>query len=404
MYNYLLVRYGEIGLKGKNRSQFENLLIRNMEETLKNIDTKKIEKSQGRLFVPLNGKEDQLKEVSDRITKVFGIVSVSPAMKVKSDLEIIRETALQVVKNALKDRTVTFKVDCRRADKTFPKNSMELSKELGAHILKNVNGLKVDVKKPELTLFVEVREGGTFVFCEKLEGPGGLPVSSTGKGISLLSGGIDSPVASWLAMKRGIEVVGLHFHSYPFTSERSLKKVEELAQVVSNYGGRMKLYVNHFTEIQKAIQEKCEESMRITVMRRFMFRIANKMAEKEGALTLITGENVGQVASQTLESMYVVSQGVNLPILRPLAGMDKKEIMKLAEQIGTYDISIRPYDDCCTLFLPKNPKTRPRLLHTEREESKLPVDELIEESIQKTEIKYLEPYQDESDDELSLDI
>ncbi|ACB85916.1 tRNA uracil 4-sulfurtransferase ThiI [Natranaerobius thermophilus] len=413
MYNYLLIRYGEIGLKGKNRSYFEKSLVKNMQSALKDLEIGKIKSTQGRMYIPLSGSSDELTRVLDRVTRVFGIETVSPAVKVESDLEVIKKTALQVFKNHMDSispqNQVSFKVDCRRADKLFSKNSMEMNQILGAHILDHVPGLKVDVKQPQILLQVEIREDGTYIFTEKIPGHGGLPIGTTGKGVLMLSGGIDSPVAGWLAMKRGIQVVGLHFHSYPFTSQRALKKVEDISQVLSRYGtgptGGFKLITNHFTDIQKAIQNYCSESMWVTVMRRFMFYIANRMAQKEQAMTVVTGENVGQVASQTLESMHAVSQDVvNLPILRPLAGLDKKEIMSKAETIGTYDISIRPYEDCCTLFLPKNPKTRPSLEQTKREISKLNFEELVEESLEKTEIKYFEPYQDITEEELTFDV
>jgi len=408
LYNYLLIRYGEIGLKGKNRRDFENRLVKNIKTALRGIQVKPTEITHGRMFVPLPENGAERRGVAERLQKVFGIVSISPAIKTASSVEAIQDGANQVLADAINslksEDALTFKVETRRADKSFPVNSMDMSKNLGAYLLDQWEGLTVDVKQPQLTVWVEIREGGTYIFSQKLPGPGGLPVGSTGKGIVMLSGGIDSPVASWLSMKRGIEVIGLHFHSYPFTSERSLKKVEDLAKVLAEYGGHVKLYVNHFTEIQKAIQKHCDESMWVTVMRRFMFKIAREIAHREQALAIVTGENVGQVASQTLESMQVVSHGIDLPILRPLAGYDKKEIMELAGKIGTYDISVRPYEDCCTLFLPKNPKTRPKLSNTQQEEGLLPQETLIQESLEKTEIKHFRAYEDVSSQDLSLDI
>ncbi len=426
MFNYLLVRYGEIGLKGKNRSMFIKSLVDNIKASLTGLDVNKVYTAQGRLYIPLNGEYEQLKAVQDRITKVFGIVSVSPAVKVESNLDKIKDTALQVFESSMRDkytenvsqsessdgaavnqRKISFKVDCRRADKTFVKNSMEMNKLLGAHIMENFPDLTVDVHTPDITVWVEIREDGTFLYTDKISGHGGLPVGTTGDGILLLSGGIDSPVAGWVTMKRGVRVTGLHFHSYPFTSERALKKVEDISQIISRFGagsqGSFKLIVNHFTEIQKAIQTHCSENMWVTVMRRFMFKIANRLAHENGALTVITGENVGQVASQTLESMQAVSHYVDIPVLRPLAGMDKKDIMKSAETIGTYEISIRPYEDCCTLFLPENPKTRPTVRQTDKEMNKLDVEGLVTESLEQTTVKYFQPYS-ENYGELDLNL
>ncbi len=436
MEKMLLVRYGEIGLKGKNRYQFERKLVKNMKSVLKGQPVNEIQIYHGRYFVTVQGDDSDFQEVQKRLTKVFGIVSVSPVLKVPTNMEDIRAAAIQVFKaelcrqgydeyelgfedqkaplsdqvletrdvESLKEHGISFKVEARRSDKSFALNSMELNKELGAYILKNFPGVRVDVHTPDIMLWVEIRHEGAFVYSEKIPGPGGLPVGTTGRGIALLSGGIDSPIAVWLAMKRGIEVNALHFHSYPFTSQRALSKVEDLCQVLVEYGGPLKLYVNHFTEIQKAIQENCREEMWVTVMRWFMFQIANRLAGERKALSLVTGENIGQVASQTLESMQVVSHGVDRPILRPLAGMDKKEIMKKAEQIGTYNISIRPYQDCCTLFLPQNPKTKPRLDQLEEETAPLDIEALIEESMRKTEVKYFYPYPETASGELSLDL
>ncbi len=285
----------------------------------------------------------------------------------------------------------TFKVSARRSNKKYPLTSPELNQELGGYLLEHVKGWKVDVHNPMVYLYVEVREGFSFLYTQGYPGFGGLPVGTTGKGILLLSGGIDSPVAGWLGMKRGLQVIGLHFHSYPFTSERATEKVLDLARILAKGQGEVKLYLNHFTEIQKAIRQNCPSDLGITIMRRMMFRIAHRLALKEDALALLTGENLGQVASQTLESMAVINKVTDLPVLRPLITMDKIEIIELAKQIETYETSILPYEDCCTLFLPEHPATRPRLEKVIRAEDALAIDELIEQSFAKTEVVIEKP-------------
>ncbi|MGB8955071.1 MAG: tRNA uracil 4-sulfurtransferase ThiI, partial [Tumebacillaceae bacterium] len=280
---------------------------------------------------------------------------------------------------------VTFKVEGRRADKRFPLTSPEIAREVATHVLKNVEGLKVDVHNPELTLTVEVRESKAYLLCDIIPGPGGLPVGMSGKVMLLLSGGIDSPVAGWMAMKRGATVEGIHFQSFPFTSERAQEKVNDLAKILAKHGGRVRLHNVYFTEIQKAIRMHVPEEYSITIMRRIMMRIADRLAHQRKALALVTGESLGQVASQTLESMYVINNVTNMPILRPLVAMDKVDIMRIAKNIGTYETSILPYEDCCTVFMPKNPKTRPKLHEAEAAEAKLDIEALIQEALEKTE-------------------
>jgi thiamine biosynthesis protein ThiI len=375
----ILVRMGEISLKGKNRYVFENILIKNMKKALNGLDIDEIEKSYGRIYI----KTDNYKEAAERLKNVFGIVSFSPAVKTELDMEAIKETALDVMKVIPPS---TFKVECRRPNKRFEVKSPEISRLVGGHVLKNMPEWKVDIHNPQHLLDIEVRDEGAYIYSEVIPGPGGLPVKAAGKGILLLSGGIDSPVAGYFAMKRGVEIVGLHFHSYPFTSQRSKEKVIDLSRVLTNYCDNIKLYVNHFTEIQKEIRKKCDEKYYVTIMRRMMFRIAHKIAEKEKALAIFTGENLGQVASQTLESMRAINEVTDIPVLRPLITMDKQEIIKYAYNINTYDISILPYEDCCTLFLPKYPATRPDVKSVRKEEEALNIDQLIDDSMEKTEI------------------
>lgn len=384
MEKVYLIKYGEIALKGKNRAKFENKLRQNIKENLKGTDIGPVRKIYGRLLIEVS-EFDQ--DIIDQIRKVFGIISVSPAIFVGLNLEEIYDASLMLLKQSQGE---TFKVSARRSNKGFPMTSPEICREVGHHLLINTEGLTVDVHNPDTEIFVEVRAEGSFVYTQGYPGNGGLPVGVTGKGIILISGGIDSPVAGWLTMKRGVEIVGLHFHSHPFTSERAKEKVLDLVRELAGYQGSVKVYINHFTEIQKEIKENCPRELYITIMRRMMFRIAALVAKKEEALALITGESIGQVASQTLESMEVINKVVDIPVIRPLVTMDKIEIMDLAQKINTYDISIQPYEDCCTLFLPENPATRPKLHKVLEAEENLDIEGLIEESMEKTEVVYIQ--------------
>ncbi|MCX7571474.1 tRNA 4-thiouridine(8) synthase ThiI [Tumebacillus sp. DT12] len=386
MYTTLMIRMaGEISIKGKNRSVFEKALMENMRLAVKPIGGVKIVRTGGRIEALLNGAD--LDEVATALSKVPGIRSLSPVMEAELDMDRIKDAALKVVEDALTKRQtpITFKVDGRRANKRFPLTSPEIAREVGGHVLRHTDGLTVDVHKPELTLQVEVRESKAYLLCDVIPGPGGLPVGSSGKVMLLLSGGIDSPVAGWMAMKRGAKLECIHFHSFPFTSERAQEKVNDLAKILAEHGGRIVLHNVHFTEIQKAIRQHVPEEYSITIMRRFMMRIADRLAHQRKAMALVTGESLGQVASQTLESMYTINNVTNMPILRPLVAMDKVDIMDIAHKIGTYETSILPYEDCCTIFLPKNPKTRPKLWEAQEIEKKLDIEALIEEALEKTE-------------------
>jgi len=384
MGELILVRYGEIGLKGKNRIFFEKVLMNNIRKSLSDLKGIEVLKEHGRLYVK---HEDLTGKVLERLQRVFGIVSVSPAKVAALEMEAIKESALAHIKDTGYKRGSTFKVETRRSNKSFPYISPEISRIVGAYILQNVEGLSVDVKNPQIVLKIEIRDKSAFIYCADYSAPGGLPVGVTGKGALLISGGIDSPVAGWLAMKRGMKLVGIHFHSFPFTSERSKQKVVDLCRILARYGGSIKLHVVHFTEIQKEIKKNCPEELYVTIMRRMMFRIAQKICAAEGCSAIFTGENLGQVASQTLESMAVIEKVVDLPVLRPLITMDKAEIISKAKEIGTYEISIQPYEDCCTLFVPKHPVTKPKLEAVEKAESKLPaLEDLLREAVERTEI------------------
>lgn len=387
MYPLLLVRYGELSLKGRNRKTFEDLLITNIRAALGDLPHGRITKTFGRIYVET---KDNWEELAARLQQVFGIVSLSPVVRRGLDLEEIKEGASLVVQDTPGQ---TFKVETRRACKDFPLSSPELSRTLGGHLLKSFPHLKVDVHNPDFIVKVEVRSEGAFIYSKVIPCLGGLPAGSSGKGLLLLSGGIDSPVAGFLSMKRGVDVEGIHFHSYPFTSQQSKEKVVELARILASYNARarFRLWIAYFTEIQKALHKGSYPSLSVTLMRRFMLRIAARLAQREGALALITGDSLGQVASQTMESIHTINAVTSLPVFRPLIGLDKQEIVEIAVRIGTYETSILPYEDCCTVFVPKNPATKPSLRQVERAEGELDVEGLIAEALEKTELVELYP-------------
>lgn len=387
MYQLVLVRFGEIALKGHNRRYFERALLHGIKRNLRGLKERPVHLVQGRVIVPLEG---DWEEVSERLATVCGVVSFSPARKVPNDMEAIKEAALEEM-IAAGYGECSFKVDSRRADKSFHLTSPEINREVGGFVLSRLPKLTVDVHSPEHRLMVEVRREGSYVYTQVIEGTGGLPYGVSGKAVLLLSGGIDSPVAGYMAARRGVDLIPLHFYSFPFTGERSREKVIDLCRVLSRYGKDLDLHIAHFTEIQKAIGEKCPEALRITIMRRMMLRVAERVAEAEGALAIVTGDCLGQVASQTMESLAVIGAVASRPILRPLIGMDKADIVVYARRLGTYPISIRPYEDCCTLFVPPHPAIRPRLERAEEAERELEVDSLIEECLERTEVVAIPP-------------
>lgn len=390
-YDCILIRYGELGLKKKNQAQFIDRLVQNISAKLSTYRDITVAKSRGRLFVELNGHDSQ--PIIDKLKEVFGIVGLSPAFKVRSEIDQIKQKALAVV-NEYEKKISTFKVIGKRADKRFPLNSQEINHEIGGYLLANTSGLKVDVHKPDLSVHIEVRGQFSYVYGNDILGLGGLPVGVSGPVMLLLSGGIDSPVAGYLASKRGGELWAVHFHSFPFTSERAKEKVIDLAQTLTRFSGPIRLLVVPFTEVQTQIHERCYSSYSITIMRRFMLRISEALAKKYGCLALVTGESLGQVASQTLESMNVINEVSHFPILRPLIGMDKVEIMDYAKSIGTYETSILPYEDCCTVFLPKAPKTKPNLDAVLKQEAALNISELVDQAVSGTELINLSPDQE----------
>ncbi|MBK5243901.1 MAG: tRNA 4-thiouridine(8) synthase ThiI [Eubacteriaceae bacterium] len=363
MEHVILVRYGEIALKGLNRNFFIDLLAKNIRNTLRCVESAKVKKIQGRIIVFLD--EADLELAMSRVQKVFGIVSISDAVIIPSDMKVIEENAIKRIREA--EGLKTFKITAKRGDKTFPMKSPDLCAHLGDVILNAVEGIKVDIHNPELNLWVEVREE-TYMYHEFIPCNGGLPVGCSGKGALLLSGGIDSPVAGYMMAKRGVEVIGVYFHSFPFTSDRAKQKVVDLAKIMSQYCGKIKLFVVPFTEVQTTIVELCPERQTTIIMRRYMMRIAETIAENEGAKCLITGESLGQVASQTMEGLGATNAVAELPVFRPLIGFDKSEIVKIAQTIGTFETSILPYEDCCTIFVPKHPETRPKVAEMKRSE------------------------------------
>ncbi len=378
MSELILIRYGELGLKGKNRAFFENQLQKNIRLALSTLGKHRIYRTWGRLFVEIDS-EDRDSALS-KLQNIFGIASISPVLKTSLDMAEIKTTALSLMQS-LYHPGETFKVESRRANKSFPLKSPEISREVSAYILQHLPDLPVDVHNPQRTLQVEIRDEKAYIFTEAYPGAGGLPVGVTGKALLLLSGGIDSPVAGYLALKRGVKLEALHFYSFPFTGERSKEKVLDLCSVLARYGGNINLHIAHFTEIQKAIRKHCPAEWSVIIMRRMMLRIAAAVAEIRKAGSLFTGENLGQVASQTMESIAVIEKVANLPIFRPLIGFDKKEIIALAEKIDTYSISIRPYEDCCTIFVPKRPIIRPSLEQAEKIEKNFDFKPLLEKCL-----------------------
>ncbi|MDX8345008.1 tRNA uracil 4-sulfurtransferase ThiI [Rossellomorea sp. YZS02] len=381
-YNRILVRYGEISTKGRNRKMFTAKLRENILQALKDFPTISVSASRDRLHIQLGDENGE--EIIPRLQKIFGIQSFSPVVKVPQDMEEIKKAGLALVEKSFSPGK-TFKVSARRADKKFELDTNELNYEVGSHILRNLDGLKVDVKKPDIQLNVEVRKEGVYLSSEIYQGSTGMPVGASGKAMLMLSGGIDSPVAGYLTMKRGVEIEAVHFHSPPFTSERAKQKVIDLSKKLSAFSGKVKLHIVPFTKVQQTIHDQVPENYTMTSTRRMMLRIADAIREKHEGRALITGESLGQVASQTLESMEAINAVTNTPVLRPLIAMDKLEIIDIAQRIDTHDISILPYEDCCTIFTPPAPKTRPKKEKVEYYESFVDFESLLKEAVDGTE-------------------
>lgn len=359
LYDRILVRFGDLTLKGKNQIIFVRKLYQLLEEKLAGLNVT-LDKKHDHAFVILN--DEDVEKVTKRLDLVSGISSYSLVLKCESEIESIKKTAVEYLNELVKQETL-FKVDTKRADKSFPLQSLEVSKVVSSHILKNVKNLKVDVHNPALTLKIEIRREGTFIYTSQIRALGGFPVGVAGKGLLMLSGGIDSPVAGFLAMKQGIEIECIHFESTPLTSIESAQKVIDLVKVIAAYapGNKIKVHMVPFKEIHMALLDNIPESYNITIMRRMMYRIATLVAQNNDCLVLVNGESVGQVASQTLQSMNTINSVTNIPVIRPLCTYDKIDIISISRKIGCFDISIKPFEDCCTVYVPKAPATAPKL-------------------------------------------
>lgn len=379
-FDHILVRYGELTLKSGNRNTFVNQLKSNIKYALIPLEGYKVLANRDRMYVEVSEDAD-VEEIMRRISKVFGVHSVSPVVKVEKDIEAIKEAAVVLAKD-IDEPGKTFKVDAKRSDKGFPYETFDLQQILGGVILKHIEHLTVKVKDPDYKLLVEIRRDAAYLYSRVIKGAGGLPVGTGGKTLLMLSGGIDSPVAGIEVMRRGVTIEAIHFHSPPFTSEEAKQKVIDLTQIMAETAGEIKLHLVPFTDIQKMIHKTVPENLTMTSTRRMMMRIADQFARQIDAKALVNGENLGQVASQTLGSMYAINAVTNLPILRPLLTYDKEEIVIKAKEIGTYETSILPFEDCCTIFTPKNPKTNPRLDKVESFESKVDFDAMIKKAIE----------------------
>ncbi len=382
MKEIILVKYGEIILKGGNRPRFEKVLIQNISNSIKNIANVRITIAQATIYIEVE-EDDKIDIVCERLQKVFGIVTIVRARVCKKTVESIEAAALEYCRKDLQPGK-KFKVEAKRSDKKFPLNSVQLSMEVGGFLDDAVPGMIVDVHNPEVTVQIEVRDREAFVYCRenRIKGQGGMPIGTGGKATLLLSGGIDSPVAGHMIAKRGIEIDAVNFFSFPYTSERAKEKVIELASILAQYTSKINLYIVPFTEIQLAIRDNCPEEHMTLIMRRFMMKLSERIAEKHKSQALITGESAGQVASQTLAALNVTNSVVKMPVLRPLIGMDKTEIIERSQAINTFETSILPYEDCCTVFTPRHPTTQPKMASIEKSELRLNVDELIEKALE----------------------
>lgn len=387
----LIVRCGEVALKGMNKPYFERMLAERIHKRLKAAGYGKasVKRHEGLIFVRFDREWDTV-QLAGEISKVFGVASISPAVESESNMEAIGVEAVSFMEKLCEERCVrTFKVEAKRADKQFPIKSPDIARQIGGYVLKGLKVLKVDVHNPDVRLFVDVRHDRSYIYADKIAGFGGLPLGTNGKGLVLLSGGIDSPVAAWMMAKRGMMIEAVHFHSYPYTSPRAQEKVEDLAKIVASYCGSFKMHVINILPVQEQIVKNCPEAETTIHVRRFMMRIAEKIAERNSAMMLITGENLGQVASQTAEALVVTDNCVKMPVMRPLIAMDKIDIIAKAQEIGTFETSIEPYEDCCTVFLPKHPTTKPQLDKIEISDSKLDINALVESAIAEEEIIYI---------------
>lgn len=392
MFTAFLIKYAEIGIKGRNRYLFEDALVHQIKYALKKCEGQfLIHKTQGRIYVDAQTEFD-FDEVVEHLQTVFGISGICPVVYVEDEgFEKLKDTIIQYIADVYPERDKTFKVQARRARKNYPKDSMSINMDMGEAILKAYPEMKVDVHNPDILLNIEVREK-IYIYSEIIPGPGGMPVGTGGKAMLLLSGGIDSPVAGYMIAKRGVKIDAVYFHAPPYTSERAKQKVVDLARIVSKYTGPIYLHVINFTDIQLYIHEKCPHEELTIIMRRYMMRIAEHIAKETECLGLITGESIGQVASQTMNSLAATNEVCTLPVYRPLIGFDKQEIVEVSEKIGTYETSILPFEDCCTIFVAKHPVTKPNVNVIRRHEHNLDekIEELVETALQTDEVIIVE--------------
>lgn len=392
MYKSFLIKYGEIAIKGKNRHIFEEALVAQIRYSLTSVDGEfDVRRLQGRIYVDAKSEYDY-DEVMEALSHVFGIVAICPVVLVEDKgFEQLAKDVVSYMDRAYPDKHLTFKVHARRARKDYPMDSMEINAALGEKILEAFDEIRVDVHRPDVLLCVEIREKIN-IYSVEIPGPGGMPVGTSGKAMLLLSGGIDSPVAGYMVAKRGVSIDAVYFHAPPYTSERAKRKVVDLAKIVAKFAGPIRLHVVNFTDIQLYIYEKCPHDELTIIMRRYMMNIAEHFAEQSGCLGLVTGESIGQVASQTMQSLAVTNAVCTLPVYRPLIGFDKNEIIDVSEKIGAYETSILPYEDCCTIFVAKHPVTKPNIKVIERSEKKLSekIDELVKTAIETTEVITIE--------------
>ena len=386
MKEIILVKYGEMALKGLNKRTFEDVLVKNIKRRLKDLGKTNITRAQSTIFIDPYEEKYDTDEAVDRLKKVFGIAALCRAAVCEKQFDDIKRVSLEYLEEALSYAS-TFKVTAKRADKSFPMNSPEICRELGGALLSRFDNLKVDVNNPEVTVTVEIRDSKAYVHGENIKGAGGLPVGTSGHAMLLLSGGIDSPVAGYMLAKRGVHISAVHYVSPPYTSERARLKVEQLCERLTDYCGSIAFFCVPFTEIQEAIKNHCPEEFFTIIMRRLMMEIAQRISEREKCLALITGESVGQVASQTMNAIACTDAVCRIPVFRPLIGMDKTEIVETARKIDTFDISIQPYEDCCTVFTPRHPKVRPLLSDVENAQNGFDFSELVDKAVNDTELK-----------------
>ncbi len=390
MKEIILVKVGEIALKGLNRRTFEDVLKKNIKNAVKDLGQFEITSAQSTIYIEPRSEMLDLDDVADRISKVFGIVTYSRACVCEKSMEDISAQAPVYLKDTLLNAK-TFKVESKRSDKKFPLKSPEISAQLGGVILKSFPHLKVDVHNPDVIITAEIRDFGAYIRGGSCRGAGGIPVGTGGNAAILISGGIDSPVAAYMMAKRGIKLTAIHFASPPYTSERAEQKVVKLLEKVSLYSGKIKMYTVPFTKIQETIQSKCPEELFTIIMRRLMMEISERIAKKCDCTALITGESLGQVASQTIHAMECTDEATNMLVFRPLIGMDKEEIISISRKIDTFETSIEPYEDCCTVFTPKHPRTRPVLKHVKNAQDSVGFNEMIDEAVNNLKITYIEP-------------